>query len=111
MSPTLGRRLGLVWGALLLVFGVLEVVTHRNDTAAALAFWGLTLLGGGALVLAGILLRPSRRTLGQSLLILGTVAGILPTMWTLLMPLLGITVVVGTLMESSPRGGPETAAE
>ncbi|WP_406420314.1 hypothetical protein OH809_25630 [Streptomyces sp. NBC_00873] len=50
------RLLGLSLGALFMLFGVIEVITHRNDTAGALAFWGLSLLGGGSLVLAGTLL-------------------------------------------------------
>lgn len=57
-----GRTLGRSLGRLFLLFGVYEVTTHRNDTAGALAFWSLSLLGGGALVLAGPLVRPSRRT-------------------------------------------------
>jgi hypothetical protein len=68
------RRLGIALGAIFVLLGVIEVITHRGDTAGALAFWGLSLLGGGALVLADTLVRPTRRTLGLTLLIIGAVA-------------------------------------
>jgi hypothetical protein len=88
------RNLGLALGALFVVFGVIEVVTHLDDSAGALAFWGVSLVGGGAFVLAGTLLLPSRRTLGLTLLTIGAVVAANATLWTLLIPLLTIVTVV-----------------
>lgn len=89
----MGARLSLIWGLLLLLFGVAEVWTHRDASAWALAFWGGTLLGGGALVLTGRRLMPTRPGLGLGALGLGTLGGMLATAWTLVMPLLGLTAL------------------
>ena len=61
------RTLGLSLGILFVLFGAVEVITHRNDTAGVLAFWGLSLLGGGGMVLAGTLVLPTRRAWGLTL--------------------------------------------
>lgn len=107
MQSRTGRRLTLVFGVLLLLFGVVEVVTHRTDTALAIAFWGLSLLGGGILVLAGVWLWPSRPGPALALVIIGTLAGLNATVWTLVMPLLGIAVVVLAVRDASRHhGGP-----
>lgn len=89
----MGAHLSLVWGTLLLLVGVAEVWTHRDASAGALAFWSGTLLGGGALVLAGRRLLTRRPGTGLAAISLGTCAGMLATAWTILMPLLGLTVL------------------
>lgn len=86
--------LGFSLGGIFVLFGVIEVFTHRDDTAVALAFWGLSLLGGGALVLAGTELRPSRRTVGLTLLTIGALAGTNATLWTLVIPIFAIVTLV-----------------
>jgi hypothetical protein len=97
--------LGLVLGGIYLAFGVAEVATHRNDTALAIAFWGLSLLGGGALVIAGTLLLPTRRRPGLALLTIGTLLGTNATLWTLLLPIFAIYVVVQAY-RNHPGHGP-----
>jgi hypothetical protein len=104
MTLPSARVLGFSLGALFMLFGAIEVITHRNDTAGALAFWGLSLLGGGALVLAGTNLRSSRRTLGLTLLTIGAVVASNATLWTLLMPVFALVTVVAAFRDRSPRG-------
>ena len=86
-----------------LLFGVYEVITHRNDTAGAVAFWGLSLLGGGALVLAGTLARASRRTWGLTLLTIGAVAGTNATLWTLVVPIFAVVAVTAAFRDRRPE--------
>lgn len=103
MQSRTGRRLTLLFGVLLVLFGVVEVVTHRDDTAAAIAFWSLSLLGGGTLVLAGVRVWPARPGPALALVVIGTLAGLSATVWTLVMPLLGIAVVVLAIRDASAR--------
>jgi len=77
-------------------------VTHRDDTAGALAFWGLSLLGGGALVLAGTFVRPTRRSLGLTLLTIGAVVATNATLWTVLIPIFAIVTVVAAFRDRGP---------
>ena len=105
------KILGLVLGAVFLLFGIIEVVTHRRDTAGALAFWGLSLLGGGALVLVGTLVRTTRRDLGLILVVIGAVAGTNATLWTLLVPILAVVTVVAAFREGRPAATQAGAGE
>ena len=89
-----------------MLFGLVEVITHRNDTAGALAFWGLSLLGGAALVLVGTLARPDRRALGLTLLTIGAVAGTNATVWTLIVPIFAILTVVMAYRDHGPEVQP-----
>jgi hypothetical protein len=93
----MGRRtwwLGIAVGSLLLALGVAETVRVVTGDSGGLAFWFGTLVGGGTLVLAGTLLAERMPGPALGLTILGCVAGILPTIWTLVVPLLLITLVV-----------------
>ena len=92
-----GRRtwwLAIGVGCLLLALGVAETVRVVTSGDGGLAFWFGTLVGGGALVIAGTLLADRMPGPALGLTILGCVAGMLPTMWTLLVPLLLITLMV-----------------
>ena len=91
-----------------MLFGLIEVITHRNDTAGALAFWGLSLLGGGALVLIGTLLRPTSRAWGLTLLTVGALAGTNATLWTLIVPVLAIITVVTAYRDHQHEVQPAT---
>jgi hypothetical protein len=88
------RTLCTCLGGIYLVMGVLEVVTHRDGTAVGLLFWGGSLLGGGALVLAGTVLQPPHRATGLALVTIGTVLGINATLWTVLVPAFAVFVLV-----------------
>ena len=83
--------------------GVAEVATHRDDTVSALAFWATSLLGGGALVLAGRLLWTSRPGTSLVLVLVGTLLGVPATAWSLVVPLLAVALVALTLREQTTR--------
>ncbi|WP_344148284.1 hypothetical protein [Nocardioides koreensis] len=86
--------LGLVLGGLLVVAGVAETVRLVRTGDGGLWFWFPTLVGGGALVVAGTLLLPRSPRLGYVLTTVGALAGILPTMWTLVVPVLLVVLIV-----------------
>ena len=113
MTLPSSRKLGLSLGIIFVLFGLIEVITHRNDTAGALAFWSLSLLGGGALVLIGTLLRPTSRVWGLALLTIGALAGTNATVWTLIVPILAIITLVAAYRDpgratQSATGTPPT---
>ena len=87
-----------------MLFGIVEVIGHRNDTAGALAFWGLSLLGGGAFVLAGTLMHPTRRAWGLILLTIGAVVATNATVWTLLVPIFAVITVVAAYRDHGTEG-------
>jgi hypothetical protein len=100
------RTLGLSLGSVYLLFGVYEVVTHRSDTAGALAFWGVSLLGGGALVIIGTLLRTTRRAWGLAFLTIGALLATNATLWTLLLPIVAVVTVVAAYRADGPAARP-----
>lgn len=105
------RWLGFALGCLLLVLGAAETVRVLRSGDGGLAFWFGTLVGGGVLVLTGSALADRRPGLSVALTTLGGVAGILPTMWTVVVPALLVTLVVlrlGSLRHPS-RDAPRAA--
>jgi hypothetical protein len=97
------RHLATALAVLYLAMGAAEVVTHRDDTVPALLFWTTSLLGGGALVLAGRVLWGTHPTASLVLVLVGTLLGIPATAWTLLVPLLAVLVVALTLRDQTSR--------
>jgi len=96
--------LGLVLGGLLVVVGIAETVRLVRTGDGGFWFWFPTLVGGGALVVAGTLMLPRSPRLGRVLTTVGALAGILPTMWTVVVP-----VLLGVLIVSANRAvGPRT---
>ena len=79
-------------GSLLVVAGIAETVRLLRTGDGGLWFWLPTLVGGGALVIAGTLVGSRRPGLGCVLTCSGCVLGILPTMWTLIVPVLLIVL-------------------
>jgi hypothetical protein len=107
----MGRRtwwLGVVLGSLLLVLAVAETYRVLASGDGGLVFWLGTLGGGGALVLAGTLLADRMPRPALVMTVLGCVAGILPTMWTLVIPLLLLTLAVLRLRPGSAAPAPGT---
>jgi hypothetical protein len=85
---------GLVLGGLLVVAGFAETVRAVGTGAGGLWFWFPTLVGGGTLVVAGTLLLPRSPTLGGIMTMVGALVGILPTIWTLVVPVLLVVLIV-----------------
>ena len=84
----------------LFLLGVAELL-FRLDDPASLFFWLPTLWGGSALVAVGAFRR--HEPIGQSLVmvIVGGLLGLLPSIWTILMPLLIVALVVRAVLVSS----------
>ena len=85
---------GLALGGLLVVAGIAETVRLVRSGDGGLWFWFPTLVGGGALLVTGTLVLPRSPTLGCVLTTVGALAGILPTMWTLVVPVLLVVLVI-----------------
>ncbi len=92
-------------GVLLLGLGVAELVTHL-DEPLSLFFWLPALWGGGALVLIGVLRATARAWLSDVLVIVGAFLGLLATAWTILMPVLILTLVVLTIVHARRQALP-----
>jgi hypothetical protein len=75
-------------------FGVIELITHRDDTVGALLFWGVSLVGGGAILLAGLTRDWPRPGVAQALIVVGTLLGTNATIWAIVVPLLSVAVLV-----------------
>ena len=101
------RPLGATVGVLLLVLGVAEFATHL-DEPLSLFFWLPSLLGGGALVLVGVFRMFAQAWLSEVLVIIGALLGFLATAWTVLMPVLLLTLVVLTIVRMN-RQAPASA--
>ncbi len=101
------RWLGLFLGCLLIVAGVAETIRLTRSGDGGLLFWFPTLVGGGALILAGTLLLPNRPTLGAALTVAGCVVGMLPTLWTLIVPVLLIVLAVTSVSRQRRPTGEE----
>ncbi|HZB66875.1 MAG TPA: hypothetical protein VE503_05595 [Ornithinibacter sp.] len=86
---------GVAVGILLLTLGVAETVrVLMSGDLSGLAFWFGTLIGGGTCVLVGTALSERRPLPAFAVTTAGCVAGILPTMWTVVVPALLVTLVV-----------------
>ena len=85
---------------MLLVLGVAELIA-RLDEPLPLFFWLPALWGGGALILVGVFRATARPWLSVVLVIVGAFLGLLATAWTVLMPVLILTLVVLTIVRTS----------
>ncbi|MDQ2969282.1 MAG: hypothetical protein M3R37_13320, partial [Actinomycetota bacterium] len=72
----------------------------RLDEPVPLFFWLTTLWGGGALVLVGVFRATLRPWLSDVLVIVGAFLGLVATAWTIVMPVLILTLVVLTIMQT-----------
>lgn len=88
------RWFAISMGWLLVALGTAETVRVVRSGDGGLAFWFGTLVGGGALILGGVALADRRPTASRALVVAGSVAGMLPTMWTLVVPALLVTLIV-----------------
>jgi hypothetical protein len=84
----------------LFLLGVVELLT-RLDDPAPLFFWLPSLWGGSALVAVGAFRRHDRIGPSLVMVIVGGLLGLLPSIWTILMPLLIVALVVRAVLVSS----------
>ena len=98
------RLLGLGLGALLIVMGVAETIRAVRSGDGGVVFWFGSLVGGGVLTIAGTVLAERVPGPALAMTVLGWLLGTVPTMWTLVVPLLLLAHVVLRLL--GPTGTP-----
>ena len=96
------RVLAAVVGGGLALQGLAEFLL-RLDEPGPLIFWLPTLWGGAALVLAGSF--QVNRSAGASriMVLLGSALGFVPSAWTLVMPVLIVTLIFRATLTSGRR--------
>ncbi len=93
MAPQRIRRLTLILAGVYALLGTLEVVLRLTaPDFGVMAFLGGTQLVGALLILAG-LFGSFRDSWRQPMIIGGTLAGLIATAWTVVIPVLALTVV------------------
>ena len=97
----LTRWLGIVLGVLLIVDGIAETVRLTRSGDGGFFFWFGTLVGGGTLILVGTALRARSSRAWWPLVVTGCVLGLVPTMWTIVVPLLLLALMVLTAREAA----------
>ena len=70
-------------------------------------FFGGTLLGGAVLIMSGLVAVPSSKA-RRVCVVLGAAMGMLASAWTILAPVLAITVIVGNVQRSKARDHPSS---
>jgi hypothetical protein len=95
----LARRSAIGLGVTYVLLGIAETVRLAMTGDGGFLFWFGTLVGGGTLLLLGA--APREAVAGGRRLaavLLGAVLGIPATVWTLIVPVLAITVIVLAVM-------------
>lgn len=95
------RVLVVMAAAGLIILGIAEVI-GRLDEPEPLWFWLPTLWGGATLILVGGFVPTENRLLSKALVVAGCALGLLPSMWTLVMPVLLTRVIFRTLIAGPP---------
>jgi hypothetical protein len=90
-------------GVLYLAAGVAESVHAVTTGDGGLWFWFGTLFGGGTLVLCGVAIRARHPNVALTLICVGSLLGVIATAWTIVVPILAVTVIFLNLRESLPR--------
>ena len=96
------RVLAAVVGGGFFLQGLAELLL-RLDEPAPLLFWLPTLWGGSVLVLVASFRVNRSEGISRAMVMLGAALGFLPSAWTVLMPILIVTLIVRTTLTSRPR--------
>ena len=103
--------MGILLGGLLVAAGIAETVRLVRSGDGGPAFWFGTLVGGGVLILFGTLLLPRKPVVGCVLTGLGCLAGLVPTMWTVVVPVLVVALAIAAARRASATVAREGAPE
>lgn len=105
--------LSWIVGVAFVLLGIAEVMTRPlpgdQVDRTALAWWSASLCGGGVLVLLGSFVI-AREGLALAAVFVGCLVGIVASGWTLILPVLALTLVVLRLMGPKAEGPPVTAS-
>ena len=104
-TSRIDRVIGVVAVAGLLILGAGEMIA-RLDEPAPLFFWLPTLWGGAALILTGGFLVERRTRPARALVLFGCAAGLMPSLWTLVMPALLATLAIRAVTATRPIDEP-----
>lgn len=110
-----GRPRGRLWwsgillGGLLVAAGVAETVRLLRSGDGGFAFWFGTLVGGGVLILVGTVLLPRKPAAGGVLTVIGCLAGLLPTLWTIVVPVLLLALAIAAAQRATAASPRENA--
>jgi hypothetical protein len=99
---------GLAWflGVGFMLLGIAEVAVRvAAGNSSGLAFWFLSLCGGGASILIGNFVLTRRPVAAFALVTVGCLAATVATMWTLILPILALTLIVLTWRRSRECAG------
>lgn len=97
LTPVLGAVLGVIYIAL----GLVETVADIGNSDNGFVFWLPALCGGGILVLFGVFRVAS--PIGATMVVtVGALAGALATFWTVLTPILSITLILLVSLRTRP---------
>lgn len=88
-------------GVLYIAAGIAETTRAIVSGDGGIAFWFGSLVGGGVLILVGTLALRHRPRLRAVLVTAGCLAGVLATMWTLVVPLIALAVVILVVLTTS----------
>jgi hypothetical protein len=99
MTVSWGHRLGLGLAAAYFVLGVSALWTNQGEPESALLWSGIALVCGAVMLAAGIIGPWDRASVELSLIVCGLLLGIMATLWTLVIPLVAVTVAAVLLRE------------
>ena len=92
------RALGAFLGLGYIAFGIGESIEHIGELS--LFFWFPALCGGGVLVLVGVFKVVSPAWVSIGLVAVGALAGAGAASWTIVAPILSITLIVLTVLRT-----------
>jgi hypothetical protein len=89
--------MGIGYAAAAIIGWIADVT---DGDGSDLAFWVVLLLGGAALVLAGLFATPRWSTASAVLVSLGAIVGALPLVWSIIVPILALVLVALAILAS-----------
>ncbi len=108
MTVWLSWFVGVAFIAMGLVEIAVRLISGDPVELAAIAFWSVTLLGGGALVLVGSFALPARPGVSTALVVAGCFLGVLGSAWTLIMPVAAIALIFLRMREGNQAARTQT---
>jgi hypothetical protein len=96
--------LALILGVGYAVAGIIGWIADVTEgDGSDLAFWLIFLLGGAALILAGLFLTPRWSTTSVVLVSLGAAAGAVALFWSVIVPILALAPIVLAILTTRRR--------